>query len=198
MVINMEEPKELTMEKDYICSKEAKESGVSKFKFYKFVHANDLERVGRGVYTAKEAWVDELYLLHRRCPQAVFSHEEAFYHYGLSEREPTVHTMTLYSGYNSHRLTTEGKCKVFTVKKELLDVGRTTVLDNCGNEIPMYDLERTICDLMRSRNSIEMQEFVAVLKAYVARKDKDLNKLMEYAGQFRLSNVVRRYLEVVL
>lgn len=34
------------------------------------------------------------------------------------------------------------------------------------------DLERTICDLMRSRNSIEIQEFNSVLKAYLSKKIK--------------------------
>ena len=34
----------------------------------------------------------------------VFSHDEAFYYYGLTDREPLVHTLTIYSGYNVHRL----------------------------------------------------------------------------------------------
>ena len=88
--------------------------------------------------------------------------------------------------------------KVYTVKKELLDVGKRTVKSNQGNEIPMYDLERTICDLVRSRSSIEAQDFNAVLKAYVGRKDKDLNKLMKYVKLFRVDKIVRNYMEVLL
>ncbi|MDO4288732.1 MAG: abortive phage infection protein [Eubacterium sp.] len=194
----MNEMKKLAAEQEYLTREAAEQAGISKFKFYKFIHENELEQVGRGVYMAKDAWIDELYLLHKRCPQAVFSHDEAFYYYGLSEREPVIHTMTIYSGYNFRRLTAEGTCKVYTVKKELLDVGKTVVEDNCGNKIPMYDLERTICDLIRSRSAIEIQEFNAVLKAYVVRKDKDLNKLMKYAKLFRVSNVIRRYMEVLL
>ena len=87
---------------------------------------------------------------------------------------------------------------MYNVKKELLNVGKITVKSNCGNEIPMYDLERTLCDLIRSRNSIEVQEFNSVLKSYVSRKDKDLNRLMEYAKLFRLDKVMRRYMEVLL
>ena len=96
-------------------------------------------------------------MLHRRCPMGVFSHDEAFYYYGLTDREPLVHTLTIYSGYNVHRLKEDGY-KVYTVKKELLDVGKQIVKSNQGNEIPMYDLERTICDLVRSRSSIEVQD----------------------------------------
>ena len=102
-----------------------------------------------------------------------------------------------YSGYNVHRLKEDGY-KVYTVKKELLDVGKQIVKSNQGNEIPMYDLERTICDLVRSRSSIEVQDFNAVLKAYVGRKDKDLNKLMKYAKLFRVDKIIRNYMEVLL
>jgi predicted transcriptional regulator of viral defense system len=136
-------------------------------------------------------------MIHQRCPQGVFSHDEAFYHYGLTDREPLVHTLTIYSGYNAHRLVADGY-KVYTVKKELLEVGKTIVEDNCGNQIPMYDLERTICDLVRSRNSIEIQDFNSVLKSYVSRKDKDLNILMEYAKLFRVDKILRKYMEVLL
>ena len=38
----------------------------------------------------------------------VFSHDEAFYYYGLTDREPLVHTLTIYSGYNVHRLKEDG------------------------------------------------------------------------------------------
>ena len=162
--------------------------GLTKFEFYKYVKANEYEQVGHGVYAAKDTWIDELEMLHRRCPMGVFSHDEAFYYYGLTDREPLVHTLTIYSGYNAHRLKEDG-CKVYTVKKELLDVGKRTVKSNQGNEIPMYDLERTICDLVRSRSSIEIQDFNAVLKAYVGRKDKDLNKLMKYAKLFRVDKI---------
>lgn len=183
---------------DYLTPELAEKHGISKFKFYKYLSDNDFEQVSRGIYAAKDEWVDELYLLHQRCPNAVFSHDEAFYFHGLTDREPLIHTLTMYSGYNSHRLTADGNCKVYTVKKELLNVGKITVKDNCGNQVSMYDLERTICDLMRSRNSIEIQEFNSVLKAYVSKKEKDLNRLMEYAKLFRVQNVIRKYLEVLL
>ena len=189
---------ELVQGHDYLTPKIAEDSGISKFKFYKYVRENGLEPVSRGVYSTGTVWIDELYVLHKRCPNAVFSHDEAFYYYGLTDREPLVHTLTIYSGYNAHRLIADGSCKVYTVKRELLNIGKTVVKDNDGNMIPMYDLERTICDLIRSRNSIEIQDFNSALKAYVARNDKDLNRLMEYAKLFRVDNVIRRYMEVLL
>lgn len=194
----MNEVAELFQKYDYLTPKIAKESGISKFKFYQYVRENDLEQVSRGIYSLESNWVDELYVLHQRCPNAVFSHDEAFYYHGLTDREPLIHTLTIYSGYNSHRLKAEGNCKIYTVKRELLDVGKIMIKDNDGNMIPIYDLERTMCDLIRSRNSIEVQDFSSALKTYVTRKDKDLNKLMDYAKLFRVANLIQRYMEVLL
>ena len=194
----MNEMIRLVQNHDYLTLRIAEKSGISKFKFYRYLYENELENVSHGVYTKKDTWIDELFILHQRCPNAVFSHDEAFYYHGLTDREPFVHTLTIYSGYNAHRLIADGSCKVYTVKRELLDVGKIIVKDNDGNMIPMYDLERTICDLMRSRSSIEAQDFNSVLKTYVSRKDKDLNRLMEYAKLFRVDNVIRRYMGVLL
>jgi predicted transcriptional regulator of viral defense system len=192
----MDELTRAVQNKDMVTSEIARKSGISKYKFCKFMEESGYEQIRRGMYAAKDAWVDELQMISLRCPQGVFSHDEAFYHYNLTDREPLVHTLTIYSGYNAHRLVADG-CKVYTVKRELLDIGKTWVTDNCGNEIPMYNIERTICDLIRSRNSIEVQDFNTALKSYVRRKDKDLNKLMEYAGLFRVDKILRKYMECV-
>ena len=194
----MNEIRKLSLNDDYLIPEIARQNGVSKYSFYKFVHENGLERIGKGIYSKEDVLVDDLFVISQRCSKAVFSHDEAFYYHGLSDREPLIHTVTVYSGYNAHRLKTDGKCKAYFVKEDLLDVGKTIVKDSFGNYIPMYDLERTICDLVRSRNLIEIQEFSSVMKAYIARKDKNLNLLMEYAGKFHIENIIRMYMEVLL
>lgn len=194
----MQQISRLTQEHQYLTPHLSKEYGVSKYKFYKFVKENNFEQVSRGIYAPKDEWIDELYLLHQRCPQAVFSHDEAFYYHGLSDREPVLHTMTIYSGYNAHRLKKDGSCKIYTVKKGLLPIGKVTVTSESGHKIPMYDLERTICDMFRSRKSLEIQDFSTILKSYVARKDKNFHRLMQYAKPFHLENVIRNYMEVLL
>ena len=67
-----------------------------------------------------------------------------------------------------------------------------------GNKVSCYDLERTICDIVRSRNKVGTETFLAALKAYAARPDKDLNRLYSYAKQLRISGILRKYLEVLL
>ena len=99
----MNEMIRLVQNHDYLTLRIAEKSGISKFKFYKYVRENGLEPVSRGVYSTGSDWVDELYVLYKRCPNAVFSHDEAFYYHGLIDREPFVHTLTMYSGITGCR-----------------------------------------------------------------------------------------------
>lgn len=64
--------------------------------------------------------------------------------------------------------------------------------------MPSYDMERTICDIVRSRNKMGTETFLTALKLYAASPKKDLNRLNDYARQMRMANVIRKYLEVLL
>ncbi len=187
----------LIKERNIITTAEVLAKGISKADFYKYIKASQYEKIAHGVYAHKDTFADPAYLLHLRCPEGVFSHDEALFYHGLIDREPMQQTITIYSGYNTKRLTESG-IKVFTVKKELLTTGRTTVKDFYGYKIPMYDLERTICDLVRNRSGFEIQDFQTALKTYITRKDKNLNLLVRYAKLFRIEKVLRTYMEVLL
>lgn len=172
-------------------------AGISKPTFYQFVRVRGLEQVAHGIYLSRNAWLDSMYLLHLRCPQAIFSHETALFMHDLSNREPLEYSITVKTGYNPTRLKDDG-IKVFTIKTELHEVGLSIAQTSFGHNVPVYDKERTICDVLRSRSQIEIQTFQDALKAYVRRKDKDLRTLMHYAKLFRVENILRQYLGVLL
>ena len=172
-------------------------AGISKPVFYQFVQSRGLERVAHGIYLSGDAWVDTMYLLHLRCPKAIFSHETALFFHDLTDREPLAYSITVKTGYNPTRLKREG-VQVFTIKAELYKVGLTSAQTPFGHTVPVYDKERTVCDVLRSRRLIEMQTFQETLKAYARRKDKDLRTLMRYARLFRVEKILRQYLEVLL
>ena len=163
--------------------------GIVKPVFYEYVKEKNLQQVA--------TWVDAMFLLHLRCSQAVFSHESALFFHDLTDREPSPYAVTVRRGYSTTRLKAEG-ISVYTIKPELYDIGLTTGQTPFGHTVPIYDMERTICDLLRSRSSIEMQTFQGALKAYARRKDKNLRTLMRYAGMFRVEKILRQYLEVLL
>ena len=176
---------------------QAVSAGISKPVFYRYVRDRELERIAHGIYLSRDSWVDAMYLIHLRFEQAVFSHETALFFHDLTDREPTGYTVTVKTGYNPTRLKAEG-VQVFTIKAELHDVGLTMVQTPFGHTVPAYDMERTICDLIRSRSSMEMQTFQGALKMYARRRDKNLRTLMRYAKLFRVEKLLRQYLDVLL
>lgn len=193
----MKDINELVDESGILLTSSVMAEGISKQRLYSFIKKNNFEKVGHGVYASQTAWVDENYILSLRCPNAVFSHEEALYYYGLIDHEPTKQTITIYTGYGTGKLVEDGIC-VYTIKKELINLGKIIVINSYGHEIPIYNLEITICDLVRNRNEFEIQDFQTAMKSYVLKKDKNLNLLMEYAKQFRIEKKIRDYLEVLL
>lgn len=176
---------------------QAVSAGISKPVFYDYVQARELQRVAPGIYLSGDSWLDTMYLLHLRFEQVVFSHETALFCHDLTDREPTEYAVTVKTGYNPTKLKAEG-VRVFTIKARLHDVGLTTAGTPFGHTVPVYDMERTICDVLRSRSSMEVQTFQEALKAYARRKDKNLRALMHYAGMFRVEKLLRQYLEVLL
>lgn len=176
---------------------EVVERGISKPVFYSYMKKRGLEQIAHGIYVSPNAWVDAMYLIHLRCSQGVFSHETALFFHDLTDREPSPYSITVKRGYSTTRLKAEG-ISVYTVKPELHELGKSTAQTPFGHTVPVYGMERTICDLIRSRSSIEMQTLQGALKMYVRRKDKDLRRLMKYAGLFRVEKILRQYLEVLL
>ena len=172
-------------------------SGIVKPIFYEYVKEKNLQQVAHGIYVSEDAWVDAMFLLHLRCNQAVFSHESALFFHDLTDREPSKYSVTVRRGYSPTSLKAEG-LSVYTMKPELFDVGLSSGQTPFGHTVPVYDMERTICDLLRSRSRIEIQTFQGALKAYARRKDKNLRALMQYAGMFKVEKILRQYLEVLL
>ena len=140
---------------------------------------------------------DELLSISKRSDKIIFSHETALFLHGISDRTPFEHTVTAPSGCIPSAAIKE-ECKVYYIKPELFELGRTKLVTPFGNQVPCYDLERTVCDIIRSRNKMGTETFLAALKQYAASPKKDLNRLNSYAKKMSLTNVVRQYLEVLL
>lgn len=178
-------------------SEAAQETGVSLPTVYSFLKSEGMERLSKGVYARPTAWIDEMFLLSQRSKTLIFSHESALFLHNLSDREPNDLTVTVPSNYNAGNLVKTG-IRVYYVKPELIDLGRIECETPEGNRVPSYDLERTICDCVRSRNKLEEQVFLSALKSYARRSGKRLDTLARYAENLGISGVVSRLFEVLL
>jgi predicted transcriptional regulator of viral defense system len=158
----------------------------------------EIERVSRGVYRSVSAFIeDELFTFQSRYSSTIFSHETALYLHGLTDRTPLTYSITVPSGYHSEFLNNSGH-KIFYVSRDLFGLGVISMNTPHGNQVRTTDLERTICDIVRSRNQIDIQVLNVALKGYVRNKDRNLDRLYRHAQRFHIQSIVREYLEILL
>ncbi len=157
----------------------------------------EIRRVTRGVYKAPSSFEDEMYIFQASHKSIVYSHETALYLHNLTDHPPLFYSITVPSGYHSNTLN-DSEHKIFYVKRSLFQLGVIRMNTPHGNSISITGLERTICDVVRSRNQLDAQFFNTALKRYVLKKEKNLNLLYAYAKSFSVQNRIRQYLEILL
>lgn len=155
-------------------------AGISKETFYKYVKDAGMEKAAHGIYLSPDCLTDELYLLQAQFPKAVYSHEAALYLHDLAEKEPIPFSVTVPASYNSDGLMKKG-VKVYYVKKEWYDMGICEIQTPGGHFVKVYDMERTICDILRKRKNMDISVFNYAVKEYMKRRDKRISVLSRYA-----------------
>lgn len=166
-------------------------NGFTKYDVSKFVKAGLLERVSRGKYIHKSAMDDEFKLIQLNNSKMIFSNETALYLHDMTGRFPTEFSVTTESGYHLRNTS----LKVYYVKPELLYVGMIEMENYFGNKVLVYDKERTVCDIIKNRNRIEMQVYTEGIQSYFLQGKPNLKKLSEYAKLLGISDKV---MDVVL
>lgn len=180
-----------------ITSAEAQSAGVNRPAFSDYVRRRGLEPASRGVYVDPDVFPDEMVLLQKRYPKAVFSHESALYLHDLIDHEPMPISVTVNSSYNAGSLRNQG-VRVYYVKLEWYELGLAKVETPSGAQVEAYDKERTICDLIRKRNIVDVAVFRQAIRNYVRSKDKNLTRLSEYAYAMNMESRVFEVMEVAM
>ena len=180
-----------------ILTKDVVEAEIPRQFLSNFVKEGKLERVAHGVYLSPDAFDDEMYVIQVTSRRAIFSHETALYLHDLTDRDPIEWVVTLPSGYNGSKLKENG-VKVYFIKKEIHDLGVVESKTAYGRPILIYNKERTICDIVRSRNNMDVAILNEGIKRYIVSKDKNIPLLMRYSKKFKVENIIRKYLEVLL
>lgn len=181
----------------YITTKQIKNANINTVELTRLVKQKKLERIVRGFYAIPNSFCDDYYKYQLKSKNSVFSHSTALYFYDLSDRTPLYFDMTVPVGYNGS-LSKNKNVVLHYVKKELLELGLTTIESPFGMKLRTYDLERTICDIVKYRNHMDKEIFIKALKKYSKLKEKDLNKLMKYAKKLNVDKKIIEYMEVLL
>ena len=180
----------------YLFVKDVNNNNIPRLYLTKLIKDNKIERISRGIYIKKDTIVDDFVILQSKSKNAIYSNMTALYLYGLSNRIPIKYDITINTGYNGS-LQDNNKVNLYYTKKELLYLGVIDYKLNSGNVIKVYDLDKTICDIIKNKKRIDIELYNKAIREYFYSKNKNTLKLYEYAKKMNIYNKVRNTFEVL-
>ena len=180
-----------------VTTAQVSEAGIPRRCLSDMVESGTIYKVNRGIYALPDAWEDEMFFMQYRFSKGVFSHGTALYLHGMTDLTPIRYTMTFHFGYNTGSVKKQGIVAILSTI-ETYDLGIIKISSPCGNIVKVYDIERTLCDIVKTRYRADIQVINQAMKAYARSKDKDISKLMNYADQLRVKSKVFKYMEILL
>lgn len=172
-------------------------AGISRSSLKHLLTEGLIERSDRGVHILPEVWDDELFNLQHRYRRGIYSLGTALFLNGLTDRTPNKYQMTFPINYNVSNVD-QKKVIANRVKLEQYELGQIKVKTPGGNLVFCYSSERTLCDIIKNKNKVDIQLVSEAFKNYVSSINKDIVLLSEYSKYLGVEDRIRSYLEVLL
>ena len=195
----MEDATILSEDQKIFSMQELKSKGVSQYKVSKLVSEGKLIKLNKSYYENTEYCGEEsdFYYIEAYAPKGVICLLSAAVYYHLTTfipdavdvaipRKAKISTMPDWPQMNVHHYT-DGRH----------GLGVTTIREG-KNEFRIYDMEKTVVDIVFYRERVGIEETKEILVTYLQRKDRNLNRLLKYAKLMKCEKVMRQYLEVLV
>ena len=179
----------------YITVKDLENFGISRNYLSIMSKKNMIEKVAKGIYIDVNKIEDIYYEFSASTPKVIYSHMTALYFHNLSIKAPdSSFDLTVTRKYNNQKLK---KHNVFYVDDKFYNIGVTLIETPQGNKIKVYDIERCICDIIRSIKRMDIEHVKYAVREYLKRKDNNLIKLSKYADMLGIKEEVMDFVSMM-
>lgn len=172
-------------------------AGISRSSISHLLENGDIVRSERGVYILPEIWDDEMFNIQQRYRRGIYSLGTALFLCDLTDRTPNKYHMTFPINYNTSNVD-KNRVICNRVKTDLYEIGKSSMKTPGGNQVFSYNAERTLCDILKKRNNIDVQLVSEAFKNYMNSESKNIVLLSEYSKALGVEKRLRSYLEVLL
>ncbi len=189
----------LAENKKFITTAELKDMGYSYYKIGKLEKDGLLRRVNRSTYENLSYKGDEndFFSAEAFVPYGVICLMSAARYYELTNCLPDSVDVAVERKKKVVTLPDWPEIKIFYFAPARMDLGVTEVRED-DNVFHIFDIEKTVVDIIYYRNKIGIEETSEVLKNYLKRRDRQIDRLYAYAKRLRCEKFVRTYLEVLV
>lgn len=185
--------------KKFITTSELKDLGYSYYKIGKLEEQGILSRVNRSTYENLTYTGDEndFFSAEAFVPNGVICLMSAAQYYELTNFLPDAVDVAIERKKKVNTLPEWPVIRLFYFDPSRMDLGVTEVRDG-DNCFHIFDIEKTVVDIIYYRNKIGIEETAEVLRNYLKRRDRQIDRLYAYANRLRCEKIVRTYLEVLV
>ena len=168
--------------------------GLNYRQIQRLIEQQEIEKIKHGYYILKDTFPKEEVIIARMFPDAIIYLESALVYYEYSNRIPNSWQIAVDKHSNPQKYNISyPKIKPFFIKNKYRKIGIKNIsMDNI--EIPIYDRNKTICDVLRYENKLDNEVFTNAIKNYINDKNKDIRTLMEYGDKLNVSNKIQKYI----
>ena len=162
----------------------------------KLIETGEAERLRHGIYKLSDYQIDEYLEIKNLVPSGILCLFSAWNYYELTTYMP--HEFHVAIGKKSKiKLPDYPPIKLYYWDNNSLKTGIKTV-KICNSNIPIFDIEKSVCDAVKFRNKIGKDILNEILTEYLKRKDKNLDLLLKYSKILRVGKILKNYLDVLL
>lgn len=175
----------------------ASDADIARTFLKNLLESGKLEKIGRGIYALPEAWEDEFLNYQLQFKKGIYDKETALFLHGMTDKTPLFFSMNFPESYNVSRAKAIG-IDASRSKLSYYNLGVETIKSPYAHDIMVYNQEKTLCDIVRTKSKVDIGIVSQAFKAYVGNSILNIPKLSEYAKLLKVEDKVRTYLEVLL
>lgn len=176
---------------------DVKKLGLDPHLLVDLANRGQLERVDRGAYVDPSVFEDDISILQYRFSRGIFFKDSALFLHHMIDRTPDRYQMNFPLGYNAPAIK-RYPVKVYRQKPEWYELGIEEALTPGQHKVRVYNIERTLCDILRNRDTSDSETIRQAMINYAQLKHKDLGQLIWFADLFKVREKINAYMEVLL
>lgn len=181
-----------------ITTKDFKGKKIGFYFINKLIQDNYIYRIEKGVYGKKDSFEDEYFIIQNRYKNAIFSYNTALYFLNKTEVTPNIIDISIPNDYNVSTINTK-RIRVHYVSRENMELGSIRIKSPFGNTIKSYNLERTICDIVKNerKSGLDIEQRNKIIRKAFSNNDIDGSILIQYAKKLKCEKKIRVIMEVL-
>ena len=190
---------EIPSDQQFITVQELKSKGLSQYNVSKLVERGALIKLTKKAYEITDYHGEEsdLYYVNAYIPNGVICLLSAASYWDLTTYIPDSINVAIPRKSRVSTLPEWPQISISYFTDDRYQLGITEITEG-RNHFLIYNTEKTVVDIVFYREKVGIEETKEILTTYLRRKDRNLNLLLEYAGQLKCEGIMRQYLDVLV